>query len=231
MKTHSGQYEIYVAHMLAHDQLRTGAGDPIKLNSLWDALAMEMNAYGAGPKKTATEWRHTLRSWKNQTRSKARFIMDHGQGTGGGAACSKTLTDIEERALSIWGLEAVKGLQVGAVGFEAALHNPAVVVDLVVEELQTNNEDAANHCEVSDDAVAGPGRDTPTIQSNQQASKIKKNQQLQMLVNSEATIATAISRLADRIGDMSVQWAKGHEVLLEIVKTQQQMLSILLEKM
>lgn len=205
--------------MAEHDQLRTGAGDPIKLNELWDALAIDLNAYGAGPSKTVADWRNSLRSWMNQTRSKARSIKEHGSGTGGGPASTKTLTDVEERALSLWGREAVDGLHVGSIGFELA---------------EPSNNVLAESPTTSQQGLTTP----PTTQRRKQQpppttsrGQSQKTQQMRMLLESDTQIATAINRLADSIADVAGQLAKSNDLLLEMAKTQQLMMSMLLEKL
>lgn len=107
-----------MSHLSSYDQLRTGSGDPSKLKTLWENLSTELNAYGAGPVKSSGDWQATFRGWKHQIRHKARAIKKHGNETGGGPASAKQLSDVEERALYLWGKEVVgNGLDIGEVGF------------------------------------------------------------------------------------------------------------------
>lgn len=94
--------------MTIHPELRSYACDPSKLDELWDAMAVELNEYGAGPKKTGKEWRKSMRSWKNQTRSQARAIER--ENLTGGRASTNKLRDYQERALRLWDPEIEDGL-------------------------------------------------------------------------------------------------------------------------
>lgn len=88
-RTHPGQQELYLAHLAKHDQLRTGAGDPVQLNILWTQLVSELNAYGAGPVLDVPIWQNSFTNWRNQVRFKARSIKADEKGTGGGAPTQK----------------------------------------------------------------------------------------------------------------------------------------------
>lgn len=93
-RTKFNHYELYVQHMERHDQIRTGTGDPKNLTNLWSQLKDELNGLGCGPVKSLTEWQTTFRLWKNSVRCKARAIMVHGTGTGGGPASAKVSSNI-----------------------------------------------------------------------------------------------------------------------------------------
>lgn len=79
-KTLPGQIEIYVEKIATCNQLRTGAGDPEQYKELWNDLAAELNAFGKGPKKSASEWDSTFKNWKYSVRHKARQIAVHDHG-------------------------------------------------------------------------------------------------------------------------------------------------------
>lgn len=105
-----------MSYLANTEEIRTGAGDPEKRKEKWSELASELNAFGAGSQKTAGEWETTFKAWKNAVRFKARSIRVHEVGTGGGPPSDKKLSDIEERALQLWGREAIDGFGLGSHG-------------------------------------------------------------------------------------------------------------------
>lgn len=209
--------------MEMNNMLITGAGDPIKVNALWEAMAAEMNAYGAGPTKTAADWRTSLRSWKNQTRSKARSIAEHGRSTGGGPATAKTLTDIEQRALSLWGREMLDGLGVGRIGIGTDQMDQ---MDEPIAELPTNTQPTQPTL-----TPLQPHSPTAELVQNPPHSKaIRKQKEVDKMLESESKIATAITCLADKMGDVALQMANSNETLLELLKTQQMLLQLMMDR-
>lgn len=52
-------------------------------------------------------------NFKHSTRHKAQIILEDINGTGGGPSKSSTLTEVEERALNLWGLVAIDGIKNG----------------------------------------------------------------------------------------------------------------------
>lgn len=141
--THAGQYEIYIAHLEQHEQLRKmGQGDPVKLARLWENLTNELNAFGAGAVRTTAQWQKVLAQWKHSIRHEARVLKKQHQATGGGPATALQLTDIKERALSLLGRAVVDGSNIGRVGRGNC--RPAVTFDdIIVEHIDESDADGA----------------------------------------------------------------------------------------
>ncbi|CAH1106701.1 unnamed protein product [Psylliodes chrysocephalus] len=78
--------------------------DYTKIYKLWEEFAKHINSLGYGPTKTAKQWRHVFTEWKQNIRRKSRDIKKEQIGTGGGPSKTKSLTDLEERLLSLIGL-------------------------------------------------------------------------------------------------------------------------------
>lgn len=230
-RTHAGQYEIYVAYMAEHDQLRTGEGDALTLKALWADLSEELNSYGAGPKRTPVEWRRTFRSWKNQTRGKKRAI-DENRSRGTGDA-SKTLSNLEERALSTWGRQVVDDpLDVRRIGFGEEQE----------EEDQLSDEDMPQA--IAELMTPAPqSTETRTAAAKKSSSQTWCNQpstkQKMMPMKADTKIASAIASLADcvaksskqqtvAIANLTEQTIAQNKTLLSILESQQKMMEIIL---
>lgn len=84
-------------------------------------MADELNGYGSGPRKSPGEWNSTFINWKNSTKYKARTLHAHAGKTGGGSPEKKQLSAIEERALSLWGMETIIGNPIGEFGLNAGI--------------------------------------------------------------------------------------------------------------
>lgn len=69
-------------------------------------------------------------------RHKARKVLEDQKGTGGGPSKAQPLTDIEERALSLWGKAAVFGNKINSVG----LNVPETSQSVDIEDDQKQNE-------------------------------------------------------------------------------------------
>lgn len=250
-RTHSGQYEIYLAHMTKHKPLRTGCGDPDLLNALWEDLSFELNAYGAGPQRNSTEWMRTFRSWKHQVRCKARAIKEkRGE--------HKALTGAEERALALWGNDVIEGLQVSSIGFNPFPEEEESNIEVEYVDCLGSATQSMGDFDDSDDDVLCPKPKVPSSPqpTTSSATRLKSerihigstsntraggiyatrtslmpNQTKQPSSASSTATATAIYRLADRVGDLAASLAKGNEVLLEMSKSHQVMLQMVLDKL
>lgn len=215
-RTHAGQFEIFVGHVAEHEQLRTGAGDPVKLGKLWQNLTAQLNAYGAAPTKTTEGWQSTFMNWKHQLRRKARVIKEHANGTGGGPPCDKKLTDIEERALSLWGREVIHGSGAGIVGFGPCLPSVNFKKDI----------DSDDDIDMSDMPAEPNETHRPT--PKKKPKRVSHKERIANLMKeSDDVIAAAISRLADRIGDLAACTYDSNELFREVIKNQEKMLALL----
>lgn len=234
-RTHGGQYEIYLAHLERHNQLRTGAGDPVALSKLWKSLCDELNAYGVGATKSSSEWQATFRQWKNHTRHKARAIHAHGSGTGGGPANLKMLTDLEERALSVWGREVLDGTQIGCVSID--FPNSSTSVETIELEL---DDDMMSMMlpPISTPTKPSISTTTPThvpfqINTTAPAKKQRttpRERTLDALKEGDEAISSAICRLADRIGDVANTMATSNDLMRTVIENQNNIIKILIEK-
>lgn len=97
-------------HQSRHKELRT-TGDPKVLTQLWMNLSKELNSFGSGATKTIAEWKETFAMWQSRTRLKARSLQTD-------PTSVKPLTDLEERALSVWGKTVNTTVGVGCVGID-----------------------------------------------------------------------------------------------------------------
>lgn len=57
-----------------------------------------------------------FKNWKYAIRHKARKIVEDQKATGGGPSTSTSLTDIEERAVKVWGKVVTTGVDAQSVG-------------------------------------------------------------------------------------------------------------------
>ncbi|XP_037947158.1 uncharacterized protein LOC119679072 [Teleopsis dalmanni] len=97
---------------------RNNSRSPKGIQALWDELADLLNAM-RGPTKTATQWRETLTHWKNMVRSRARRLAFQKEASVEGQPTAGTLSDLEERAVAVFGVAGVPGREkVATLGFE-----------------------------------------------------------------------------------------------------------------
>lgn len=233
-KTLQGQIEIFVNEMASCEQLRTGTGDPAHYNLKWEALAAELNSFGKGPKKTAKDWDQTFKNWKCSVRHKARLIAtyDKGQsiyfieshnaiiifsftlhftGTGGGPAITKRLTDLEERAISIWGKEAIVGVAMGSHGLIEENNTQQVVepepeildIPVVLEVPMVDTQDRKKRYRPKTTTMRCDSRRVDVLAS------LQKN---------DSMIASAICRLADSVTLLAESQSASVNALVETNK-------------
>lgn len=134
-------------------------------------------------------------------------------GTGGGPATEKRLTDLEDRALSVWGREVIDGILLGAVGLgEVAqfTENPVYEIEEVTAKESTDTLESA-----------------PKKQSN-----VRKKSAIPMKHAQEDVIASLQKNdlmVAESINRLAVSIDKLAEGLVEIVKNQNTQIIYLLE--
>ncbi|XP_026479386.1 uncharacterized protein LOC113385763 [Ctenocephalides felis] len=63
-----------------------------------------LNSCGHGPNRPTESWMK-----ENQTKAKARKQKAHTLATGGGPALTNCLTEVEQKALGVWGLGSIDG--------------------------------------------------------------------------------------------------------------------------
>ncbi|KAF5278537.1 hypothetical protein FQR65_LT15650 [Abscondita terminalis] len=66
----------------------------------WTHITQSLNEMD-GPKRTVKQWQSAFADLKTNVRRKARAVRAQQEGTGGGPATSKPLTDLEERVLAL----------------------------------------------------------------------------------------------------------------------------------
>lgn len=108
-KIHRDQYTKYVTFMAEHKLMRTGVGDKQKLQNLWFKLTDELNSISNGPKKVSADWQTTFSLWKTEVIRKAHKINSPIKGAGEGTSKKVILTDEEEAALRLWGVDFTRG--------------------------------------------------------------------------------------------------------------------------
>ncbi|XP_044764513.1 myb/SANT-like DNA-binding domain-containing protein 4 [Coccinella septempunctata] len=110
------QMEIYLQAMENDYVLRSNTINPTLgptyLQDKWDQLALELNSAGDGPILTVDEWKKRFTDWKYSLQAKKRKIESHRTKTGGGPMMKTILSEIEERALDVWGRVTVEGADV-----------------------------------------------------------------------------------------------------------------------
>ncbi|KAK5646816.1 hypothetical protein RI129_005280 [Pyrocoelia pectoralis] len=103
-KTSYKQYEELLNFVVQNKIILSGKTKPLeakKIESLWTEFAIHINGLGYGTQKTPQQWRHVFNEWKTNTKRKSRELRKEMNGTGGGPAVKKPLTDLEEKLLSI----------------------------------------------------------------------------------------------------------------------------------
>lgn len=85
-------------------------------------------------------------------------------GTGGGPVTKKKLTDLEERALSLWRIEAVKGLQMGSHGLSVAASQAPDSVSPIMGDLSRSPSPDAAPAAVNTGTQRPPESATPNQQ-------------------------------------------------------------------
>lgn len=198
---------------------------------MWENLSVELNAYGAGPVKSSGEWQTTFRAWKHQIRHKARTIKKHGNETGGGPASSKQLSDVEERALFLWGKEVVgNGLDIGEVGLgNIDDRDSTLVVEFIDENTEPIITPSSSTQQHQSAAIQTPQR-KQSAAKNSRVTGTAKTRMINMFKESDDKIADAILNLAERIGDAAIVMGKGNELVAKVIENQQTILTLLLEK-
>lgn len=208
-------------------QMQTGTGDPQTLAKAWDLLASELNAYGAGPTKSAKDWQTTFVQWKHHVRHEARTIKMQHEGTGGGPATCLPLCDIKQRALNAWGAKAVEGNAIGEVGRGNCV--PAVIVD-DLDVCDIAEVEIVNDVEDSVHATEPVPLSTTTLkrkltEPKPSSSRAAKDRKVEELVASDMAISSSISRLADSVNRMAELWTNSQLQTDKIIANQEKMIS------
>ncbi|RLU24778.1 hypothetical protein DMN91_002868 [Ooceraea biroi] len=76
---------------------------------LWEQLATKLNSCGSGTTKSIDKWIKSWRDWRTDTKAKAAKNRNYCRGTGGGGPSPTPLLEIEERLISLIGVESVTG--------------------------------------------------------------------------------------------------------------------------
>ncbi|KAL1514113.1 hypothetical protein ABEB36_003429 [Hypothenemus hampei] len=112
--TTTTQYEIYLDVMERDYAFRSNTIDPTLpvdyIEKKWEELTNKLNSTGdGGPVISKDEWKKRFMDWKYATKAKIRKINAHRKKTGGGPDINLRMTDLEERALAVWGRVTVDG--------------------------------------------------------------------------------------------------------------------------
>lgn len=157
--------------------------------------------------------------------------------TGGGPASSIHLNDVKERALNLLGRVVVDGHNIGRVG--------RGVCAPVVTFAETNVEvlDDSDGVVAVDDGFAEhaipitPSSATPQAATRKRNAETKtpsrraaKVRQMEAIQENDNKVAEAISRLADRIGDLAENKARNQSLFERLIENQERMMAMLLEK-
>ncbi|XP_026475560.1 uncharacterized protein LOC113381206 [Ctenocephalides felis] len=107
-KTNPAQYKIYVDFLISNPQFVANKLSPSfdkdYFSAKWEELTNLLNSCGHGPNRPTESWMK-----KNQTKAKARKQKAHTLATGGGPALTNCLTEVEQKALGVWGLGSIDG--------------------------------------------------------------------------------------------------------------------------
>ncbi|CAH0718112.1 unnamed protein product, partial [Brenthis ino] len=87
---------------------------------MWKELAELLNSQGIGEYRSEEKWRKVWSDLKNNTKRKWAKINRSVRGTGGGPALKMCLTDLENRVLTIMGVQAATGMPIAEIGFGMA---------------------------------------------------------------------------------------------------------------
>ncbi|KAL4709467.1 hypothetical protein ACJJTC_012804 [Scirpophaga incertulas] len=160
------QFAVLVEFMERHGDLtkpQAGAQGRIRSEQMWERISTLLNSIGCGVNKTAEKWRKVWIDWKAKTKKKALVIQRDLRGTGGGPGSKTSLTDLEQRVLTIMGgPTAVEGLsEVGEIGFQvASTSQPITMIENIV--LPSTSQDATATEEVMYNGVVVPSPTTIT---------------------------------------------------------------------
>ncbi|KOB64584.1 Uncharacterized protein OBRU01_23999 [Operophtera brumata] len=112
-RTSPSQFEVMVDFMERNGDLNKPADGPhgrLRAINKWEELTNALNLDTTGNAKPVEKWKKVWSDLKNNTKRKAAKIHRAASGTGGGPASALTLTDLEQRVLSIIGIQAATGL-------------------------------------------------------------------------------------------------------------------------
>lgn len=133
-------------------------------------------------------------------------------GTGGGPATNNKLSDLEERAISVWGAEVITGNQMGSSGLgnmEGSDHqNTQDVEELVDVDSSMNTVDKpVEKGERADDKRADDkrarGKRSREVQRQRQRVEPRSEAILAAMTKTDDKIATAISELAVSVENLA----------------------------
>ncbi|CAG4988666.1 unnamed protein product [Parnassius apollo] len=107
----------------------------------WKELSDLLNSQGIGESRSEEKWRKVWSDLKNNTKRKWAKINKTAHGTGGGPALKMCLTDLENRVLSIMGVEAATGMAIAEVGFSTVEESEKVSKTVFIPVEPVNTED------------------------------------------------------------------------------------------
>ncbi|XP_011691485.1 PREDICTED: uncharacterized protein LOC105452235 [Wasmannia auropunctata] len=93
---------------LAQNRLQ-GINAKKRSTELYQRLADLLNSCGNGATKSTDKWIKSWRDWRIDTKAKAAKIKNYQRGTGGGGPPPAPLLEIEERLISLMGIESIEG--------------------------------------------------------------------------------------------------------------------------
>ncbi|KAF5299406.1 hypothetical protein FQA39_LY11552 [Lamprigera yunnana] len=112
MRVTSDHWQLLLSFATNHKEIITnkfmGPNGREKSAILWKNLATHLNGLGFG-EKTVDEWKKTLADWKSKTKAKAAKINQNLFQTGGGSPTHISLTNNEEKLLTLMGHTSYKG--------------------------------------------------------------------------------------------------------------------------
>ncbi|KAK5650253.1 hypothetical protein RI129_001282 [Pyrocoelia pectoralis] len=112
MRVTSDHWQLLLSFATNHKEIITNKfiGMNGRENSviLWKNLTTQLNGLGFG-EKTVDEWKKTLADWKSKTKAKAAKINRSLIQTGGGSPTHISLTNNEEKLLTLMGHTSYKG--------------------------------------------------------------------------------------------------------------------------
>ncbi|XP_031329017.1 uncharacterized protein LOC116160037 [Photinus pyralis] len=97
-------------------------------------MSEKLNSDPDGPQLTVADWKKRFTDWKYFVKNKYRKLNEHRLKTGSGPQSSITLTDMEERALCVWGKVTVTGA-LGVTNFDGILLDSDTMIIPLEEEI------------------------------------------------------------------------------------------------
>ncbi|XP_050501990.1 uncharacterized protein LOC126881655 [Diabrotica virgifera virgifera] len=110
------QKKLLIIYMEQHEELRRGQFTATftykKAQQLWEEITTNLNSVPNGQAKDWKKWRKTWQDIKKNAKAKNAAIKRHRNMTGGGPACSSSLSDQETEVLSMIGPMQTDGIGV-----------------------------------------------------------------------------------------------------------------------